>query len=705
MKKYLFVLILISLSKLFSLEPVIINDKTESIQIGKYLEVFEDPSCELTIEDIIKPEYQNKFILSDDNRVNKGKSQSVFWFKLKILVTENINDSLILESTWPLYDVINIYYKDDDVLIKKYYGNIFPFNQREINSINFSFEIPYEIMKVKEIYISIKTDTSVQLPLKVHKKEIFLEKEKFELILFGLFIGIFLVMIVYNLILYIFIKDFSYLFYVIYEFTYLLFQLSYLGFSYKYFWPENLWFSLHSMPLFLGLGMMCYLLYSQIFLKIKLYSKILNLIFYVFEIIILVFTLLTLYTIFTPLKIINFLGIFTLFLILFGSIFVLVKGNKSARYFLIGWSFFIIGSLLVTLKAVGYVSNNIITSYPMQIGSIFEVILLSIALSDRYNIMKKEKEDSQQLALETQTKLKSEAERRLKITEIYTRRSIVEKIEKGEDPTNYKPENKRITILFSDIRDFTTISENLSAIETVELLNSYFNEMNDCIMQLGGEIDKLIGDCIMALFDDPDKSIHSAIQMREKLITFNLQNKTKLRVNNGIGINYGEVVLGNIGSKTKMDYTVIGDIVNSASRIESLTKYYGLPIIISEELKNSLKENYKIRFIDEVLVKGKKQPTRIYEVFDYEKPEITEMKYNYNDELIKTFDLYKQGNFQETIKIYKKLIGKAKNHSYLKNKCSDPLLNFYLDRCIKLQEQKEAGLLDNWNGVYEFLDK
>ncbi|HOF02176.1 MAG TPA: hypothetical protein PK755_12330, partial [Spirochaetota bacterium] len=104
-------------------------------------------------------------------------------------------------------------------------------------------------------------------------------------------------------------------------------------------------------------------------------------------------------------------------------------------------------------------------------------------------------------------------------------------------------------------------------------------------------------------------------------------------------------------------------------------------------------------------VKGKKQPTRIYEVFDYEKPEITEMKYNYNDELIKTFDLYKQGNFQETIKIYKKLIGKAKNHSYLKNKCSDPLLNFYLDRCIKLQEQKEAGLLETWNGVYEFLDK
>ena len=97
-------------------------------------------------------------------------------------------------------------------------------------------------------------------------------------------------------------------------------------------------------------------------------------------------------------------------------------------------------------------------------------------------------------------------------------------------------------------------------------------------------------------------------------------------INNGIRLNFGEVIIGNIGSESKMDYTVVGDIVNSASRLEALTKYYRVHLIISEDLKIQLKDEYKIRFLDEALVKGKSSPVKIYEVFDFEPSDVIEMK-------------------------------------------------------------------------------
>jgi hypothetical protein len=116
---------------------------------------------------------------------------------------------------------------------------------------------------------------------------------------------------------------------------------------------------------------------------------------------------------------------------------------------------------------------------------------------------------------------KEEAIRRLRITEIYTLKSLVESIEKGEDPTKFESKNIQIATLFSDIRDFTGITEGLPPLETVELLNAYFNRMNSTIIKHNGEIDKLMGDCIMALFKNPDDALKSAIDMRYELAKFN----------------------------------------------------------------------------------------------------------------------------------------------------------------------------------------
>lgn len=182
-------------------------------------------------------------------------------------------------------------------------------------------------------------------------------------------------------------------------------------------------------------------------------------------------------------------------------------------------------------------------------------------------------------------------------------------------------ENRRLAVLFSDIRSFTTISESMQPDDLVSSLNRYFGSMVDIIMSHNGIIDKYIGDAIMAFFgapvhhdDDAKASVLAAMEMTEALDVFNQAQreagKPEFRI--GIGINYGIVTVGNIGCDKKMDYTVIGDMVNLASRLEGLTKMYHQPLIFSEFLRDELGDEFPCRLLDTVAVKGKTKGVRIY---------------------------------------------------------------------------------------------
>jgi len=184
-------------------------------------------------------------------------------------------------------------------------------------------------------------------------------------------------------------------------------------------------------------------------------------------------------------------------------------------------------------------------------------------------------------------------------------------------------ENRKLTILFSDIRSFTTISEGLDPAEIVDSLNKYFETMVDVITDHRGIVDKYIGDAIMAFFgapvsrtDDPLQAVLAGLNMIEKLDDFNTWQRQQGReeFHIGIGLNYGEVTIGNIGSEKKMDYTVIGDMVNLASRLEGLTKLYREPVLISESLQVIVKDLLPCRMVDRVIVKGKTKGVRIYSV-------------------------------------------------------------------------------------------
>ena len=389
--------------------------------------------------------------------------------------------------------------------------------------------------------------------------------------------------------------------------------------------------------------------------------------------------------------------------------YLLSKSKAKRIQFLIIFIGGLIAPINDWLSIYGYIKNISILEY-------FYTILIAFIFTELLREDQKTYISVLDLSKQLQ-KEKDESIRRLRITEIYTRRSLVEEIEKGNDPTKFKPESIKIATLFTDIRDFTGITEGLPPLETVDLLNSYFNRMNRTIIKHKGEIDKLMGDCIMALFKDPDEALKAAIEMRIELAKFNEPHPESLPLpsggqgrglDNGIGLNFGEVIIGNIGSESKMDYTVVGDIVNTASRLEALTKYYKVPLIISEDLLNQLCRDktclvstteYKIRFLDEVLVKGKSNPMKIYEVFDFEPPEIIEMKERNVKPLKEAFGYYQSGEFEKAIEIYKTV---ETQHAV---SLQDTVLSFFIERCKNLKIRKDAGLLKDWNGVFEFMDK
>jgi adenylate cyclase len=185
-------------------------------------------------------------------------------------------------------------------------------------------------------------------------------------------------------------------------------------------------------------------------------------------------------------------------------------------------------------------------------------------------------------------------------------------------------QRREMSVLFSDIRGFTTVSEGGQPEEIVGMLNEYFTAMVDIVFRHKGTVDKFVGDMVMALFgaplDDPhhaDHAVETALDMIEELRRLNGRWASEGKLSGldiGIGINSGPMIAGNIGSEQIMSYTVIGDSVNLGSRLESLNKQYGTRIIISEATRAQLKGTYQLRSLGEVVVKGKTRPVAIFEV-------------------------------------------------------------------------------------------
>ena len=248
-----------------------------------------------------------------------------------------------------------------------------------------------------------------------------------------------------------------------------------------------------------------------------------------------------------------------------------------------------------------------------------------------------------------------------------------------------------MTVLFSDIRSFSALSESMTPFENFNFLNSYLMRMGPEIRACGGFIDKYIGDGIMALFSrSPDDGLAAAVAMQRKLVEYNVHRASSgyAPIGVGIGVHTGSLMLGTVGEHERMDGSVIADAVNLCSRLEALTRVYGAAILTtSRTLKASVPGRFASRFIDRVRVKGRRETVLLFEILDGDPPDKRALKLSYREELARAMRLYYGRRFDEALRIIAGL--RSRNPE-------DEILRIFRRRCELFVN---LGVPDDWQGV------
>jgi adenylate cyclase len=346
------------------------------------------------------------------------------------------------------------------------------------------------------------------------------------------------------------------------------------------------------------------------------------------------------------------------------------------------------GMLLSLFMMVLYVSVNVFlfTHFKMWLNIVYPVLtMLTIYFGITvYRYMTEEKEKK---------KIRGAFQH-------YLTASVINEMLRDPSKLKLGGDKKELSVLFSDIRGFTTVSESLTPEELVCLLNEYLTAMTDVVFKYSGLLDKYIGDAVMAVFgapvNQPDHALRAsktALDMMSELRRLQKKWAGEGRpvLNIGVGVNSGDMVVGNMGSEMRFDYTVMGDSVNLGSRLEGLNKEYGTNIIISESTYLAVKDELFCRELDAVRVKGKLHPIKIYELLCEKKDSAP------FESFVKLFEealaKYKQGLWDEAIGAFQKV---------LEVKLGDPPSLLYIRRCQELKEHPPEG---TWDGVYTMTKK
>ena len=283
----------------------------------------------------------------------------------------------------------------------------------------------------------------------------------------------------------------------------------------------------------------------------------------------------------------------------------------------------------------------------------------------------------------------------------YVSKDVIKHILEHPDRLKLGGEKREITVFFSDIRGFTTISEALTPEQLVHLLNEYLTEMTNIILKYNGVVDKYMGDAIMAFWNAPlsqpkhaERACVTSLEMEKRLkelqVKWTKQGVPPLEI--GIGLNTGHAVVGNMGSYDRFDYTAMGDTVNLGSRLEGINKPYGTRIIISETTKAKLSKAFLVRKLDRVRVKGKKEPITIYELVS-RKGDVLDWYYDVVKEFEKGLELYFKQRWKDAVTCFKKADALRKKQ----DSRGDPPSKAFIERCEYFRKRSPGK---GWDGVW-----
>ncbi len=356
--------------------------------------LFEDTTGSLGIREVASPSGRAKFAPADEIP-NYGFTRSAVW--IRFVTPNNSRDDIerILEVLYPALNCIEVFIPDGEGgYLQKRSGSRVPFTAREIRHRNSLFLIPVKAGKETEVYVRVRSSSALNFTINLYDLLEFQRRDYIEQFITGLFFGILTIMMLYNLFLFFSVGDRSYLFYVLYTLSNTLFSLSIHGLAYEFLWPNAGEWAIRSHPFFTATTLLCAILFSVDFLRIKKYS----IPFYrVLQALAALAAVGAAGALFMPYRYcirVN-IGLSYLFLplVIIAGVYTMRQGYRPARYFLAAWSFLVAGSLLYALSHSGVVPRNLVTEHAVQISTAIELSLLALALGDRINILRKEKEE------------------------------------------------------------------------------------------------------------------------------------------------------------------------------------------------------------------------------------------------------------------------------------------------------------------------
>jgi two-component system NtrC family sensor kinase len=551
-------------------ESLIFKDQDNILKIDKGVSVFKDPSKLLTIDDVIP----KKFDELNQKVPNLGITPDKIWIRFTIYNTSTAED-LMLVVAQPTIDSITLYQLDHNKLYASIrMGKYKPFHERMIDNPNYIFPVKIPKNSSETFFISISSTDQIQLPVTLGTAKAVFVTDNNRDILFGIYAGVIVIMILYNLFISFTVKDFSYIYYIVYIFFVGLTQATFQGYAFKFLWPDSPWLAVNSsflVPFFSGITTAQFL---QKFLQTKMHTPLLHkgvnmfVIFY--------FAALVIW-----LSGYRILGIQCLqTLALFGSLYFLYvanvirrKGSRPALFFLVAYTIFLLCVVIWVLRNFNLIEYNLFTSYILEIGSVIQITLLSFALADKINVYRKDKEQSQEQALQ----ISKENERLIR------EQNIELEIQVSKRTEELQSSNSTLNLTLKELKEAQSQlvdAEKMAGLGQLTAgiaheINNPINFVTSNIKPLELDINDLY-DVIQKYEDmNPEQDIHQQI---EEINRFKRQidiDFIKTEINS---------LLSGIGEGAKRTAEIIRSLKNFSRLDESDTK----PVDLNEGLESTL---------------------------------------------------------------------------------------------------------------------
>lgn len=365
--------------------------------LSLHLQYLEDADHALDLDGARQALKAGRFQGGQTQALNLGFTESAYWFYLRIHNRNSTRNQWVLESLYSIMDQLDVYYRFNDGREQhQQAGDSVMFHQRARAHHNINFGLELAAGETVDVFIRAQTTGAIQMPVMLWSEVAFADKVSTEQIVFGLYYGMLFSLGIYNLLLFLVIRDRNYLLYVFYIASYGLFQMSLNGLAFQYLWPDSPDWNNRSIACLMGIGMFFITLFSHSFLALKNNSPVLSKVFIGFMAIYLGIAAATFVL---PYQLVIRTGTlastFGVLCIMTSAVVCLIKRFRPARYFFVSWAVLLLGMLAYTLKTFSLLPANFITEYAIQIGSVLEVLLLSLALADRIKILQDENQRMQ----------------------------------------------------------------------------------------------------------------------------------------------------------------------------------------------------------------------------------------------------------------------------------------------------------------------